>query len=80
MERGMERNDHQSENLLESEPKRPAPRHDPCRMPHDHCPTKRHRLNKFSTFSNLDDWKHESCACISDIHICDIIKKHTYSY
>ena len=49
MERGMERNGHQSENLLESEVKGQAPRHDPLRVAHDHCPTNRHRLNRFTT-------------------------------
>ena len=50
MERGMERNGHQSENLLESELERQAPRHDPLLVPHDHGPTKRHRLNRVPTF------------------------------
>ena len=47
MERGM---GHQSKIFLESEVKGQAPRHESLRVAHDHCLTKRHRLNKFTTF------------------------------
>ena len=69
MERGMERTGHQTENLLESVPEGQAPRHDLLRVPHENCPTKRHRLNKSRPFSNLDDWEQESRVWIGDIHI-----------
>ena len=58
-----------SENLLESEIKRQAPRHDPLRVPPEHCPTKLHRLNKPRRFSNLDDWEHETRVWVGDLHM-----------
>ena len=73
---GVERNGHQTENLHDSELKRQAPRHDPPFAPHDHCPVKRHSLNKFATLQQPRGFWHESRVCMGHIHEYNINSYH----